>query len=93
MRVQVFHRDTAPAIINQTLKVEMVPKRKFSGIEADKEGIKELRGCERWAKRMKALDDCEPIAKQSEYAIILPGLKSSSKATKTEESTSKGGVT
>jgi hypothetical protein len=41
---------------------------------------------------MKALDDCKYIVKQSEYALVLLGLKSSSKATKTEESTSKGGA-
>jgi hypothetical protein len=79
------------AIINQTLKVEKAAKRKFSGIKAEKEGIEELREREHWAKRMKALDDREPIAKQSEYAFFFSGLKSPPKATKTEESTSKGG--
>jgi hypothetical protein len=90
-RVWVVRRDTTPAIINQTLKVEKVSKCKLTGIKADKEGIKELCEREHWEKRIKALDDRKPIAKQSEYALILPGLKSSSKATKTEESTRKGG--
>jgi hypothetical protein len=35
---------------------------------------------------MKALDDHESIAKQSEYTLVLLGLKASSKDTKTEES-------
>ena len=47
---------------------------------------------EHWAKRMKALDDCEYIAKRSEYALVLSGLRSSSNDTKTGESTSKGGL-
>jgi hypothetical protein len=89
-RVGVVHRDTMPAIINQMLKVEKVSKRKFTSIKADKEGIKELRD-EHWAKRMKALDDRKPFAKQSEYTLVLLGLKSSSKAIKTGGSTSKEG--
>ncbi len=91
MRFWVVHRDTTPAIINQMLKVEMVSKHKFTGIKADKEGIKELLEHERLAKRMKALDDRKSITNQSEYSIVLSGIKSSSKATKIEESTSKGG--
>ncbi len=38
-RVWVVPRDTTPAIINQTWKVEKVSKHKFTGIKADKEGI------------------------------------------------------
>ena len=41
---------------------------------------------ERWAKRMKAFDDRESITKKSEYARVLSGLKSDSKAIKTEDS-------
>jgi hypothetical protein len=59
----VVHWDATPAIINQTSKAENVAKRKFTGIKADKEDIKELCEREHRAKRIKALDDRKPIAK------------------------------
>ena len=80
-RARVVHWDTTPVIINQILTVEKLSKRKYTGVKADKDGIKDLRECERWAKRIKALDDHESIAKTSEYALILSGLKSSTEAT------------
>ena len=86
-RIRVVHRDTTPAVINQTMKVEETSKRKFTTIKSKKGGGDNLG--ERWAKRMKAFDERESIAKQSEYARVLSGLKPDSKATKTEDS--KGG--
>jgi len=69
----VVHRDTTTAIINQTLKVEEAKKHTFTGIwdkKTDKNRIEELGECDHWAKRMKALDDHESIAKQSEYTLV-----------------------
>ena len=86
-RIRVVHRDTTPAVINQTMKVEETSKRKFTTIKSKKGGGDNLG--ERWAKRMKAFDERESIAKQSEYARVLSELEPDSKATKTEDS--KGG--
>ena len=69
----VVHWDMTTAIINQTLKLEEATKHTFTGIwdkKTDKNRIEELGECERWAKRMKALDDHESIAKQSEYTLV-----------------------
>ena len=83
----MVHRDTTPAVINQAMKVEETSKQKFTTIKSKKGGGDNLG--ERWAKRMKAFDECKSIAKQSEYARVLSGLKQESKPTKTEDS--KGG--
>jgi hypothetical protein len=69
------------------MKLEEPSKRKFTTIKSKKGGGDNLG--KRWAKRMKAFDERESIAKQSEYAHVLSGLKPDSKATKTEDS--KGG--
>ena len=84
-RIRLVHRDTTPAVINQTLQVGETSKRKFTATMKSEEGGGDNSG-ERWAKRMKAFDDRESITKKSEYARVLSGLKSDSKAIKTEDS-------
>ena len=62
-RIRVVHRDTTPAVINQTMKVEETSKQKITTIKSKKGGGDNLG--ERWAKRMKAFDERKSIAKQS----------------------------
>ena len=73
-RAWVVHRTSDPVVIAQTLKVDGVSKRKFKCETRDKAGIEALRERERHTKRSKALNDCNIIKQENEYALALMGL-------------------
>ena len=59
-----MHRNSDPAIVAQTLKVDEGLKRKFKSETKDKEGAEASRERKRHTKRFKALDKCNIISKK-----------------------------
>jgi hypothetical protein len=59
-----LHRNSDPAIVAQTLKVDEGSKRKFKSGTKDKEGVEASREREHHTKRFKALDECNIISKK-----------------------------
>ena len=86
-REWVVHRTSDPVVIAQTLKVDGVLKTR------DKAGIEALRERERHTKRFKALNDCNIIKQENEYALALMGLLLADTAKPNAEgSTTRGGA-
>ena len=92
-RARVVHRNFDPVVITQTLKVDGALKRKFESETRDKARIESLRERERHTKTFKALNDCDFIKQENEYALALMGLLLADTAIPNAEgSTTRGGV-
>jgi hypothetical protein len=84
-RARVFHRNSDPVVISQTLEVNGASKRKFNGEKREKEGLEASREMGRRAKILKALNDYSSLMKKEETSLTFMGRKLSGGATKKPE--------